>query len=91
MKQYIKGYNIEFHRASLINKSHIVLSNELPYGKGRLEAVIRVVNGQITAYITDGYKYLTIEKSGYKSLKTALNIMHGKMQEITHKLYSRLD
>ena len=83
-KQYLKGYNYSLHNATLIRPSMVVLSNELPYGKGRLEAQIFFFNGAIRVLITDGYKYL-YDKQGFRGLKQAMNISHGWMQGVTHK------
>lgn len=89
-KQYTKGYNYSLHTGTLIRPSMVVLTNNLPYGKGRLEAQIFFFNGAIRVLITDGYKNL-YDKSGFKGLKQALNISHGWMQNATHKTYSRME
>jgi len=74
----MKGYNYQVHTASLITPIMLVLSNELPYGKGRLEAQIMFDKGEIRMLITDGYSFL-YDKKGFKSLKAAMNIAHGRM------------
>lgn len=81
-KQYSKGYNYELHTASLIRPSMLVLSNELPYGKGRLEAQIFIENKAIRVLITTGFDNV-YDKSGFKSVKQAMNIAHGIMQNKT--------
>ena len=90
-KQYIEGYTYQFHARSLINPAMVVLSNKLPYGNGRLEAHIIVEQGKFHIAITDGYKYLETVSSMNQGLKSVMNIAHGKMQSITHNMYSRLD
>lgn len=80
-KQYSKGYNYELHTASLIRPSMIVLSNTLPYGKGRLEAQIFIERGSIRVLITNGFDNL-YDKQGFLSLKQAMNIAHGNMVKL---------
>ena len=82
-KQYATGYNYELHAATLIRPSMLVLSNVLPFGKGRLEAQIFFDQGAIRVLLTNGYDNL-YDKTGFLSIKQALNIIHGKMQDLTH-------
>ena len=82
-KQYSKGYEYEVHNKTLISPTMVVLSNKLPYGLGRLESHIFIENKVIRVLLTDGYKYL-YDKSGFLSIKQAMNIIHGKMQDITN-------
>lgn len=81
-KQYIKGYNYQVHSASLIMPTMLVLSNELKYGQGRLEAQIMVDKGQIRVLITDGYSFL-YDKTGFQGIKAAMNIAHGRMESMS--------
>ena len=81
-KQYIKGYNYQVHTASLITPTMLVLSNELKYGNGRLEAQIMFDKGQIRVLITDGYSFL-YDKTGFQSIKAAMNIAHGRMETMS--------
>lgn len=83
MKTYIKGYTYSLSRKSLINPTMVVLSNKLPYGKGRLEAHIIYELGTFHLAITDGYKYLDTVHGMKQGLKGILNIAHGKMELIT--------
>lgn len=82
-KQYSKGYEYEVFNKTLISPTMVVLSNQLPYGLGRLESQIFIENKTIRVLLTDGYKYL-YDKSGFLSIKQAMNIIHGKMQDITN-------
>lgn len=88
-KQYSKGYNYYLSHKTLIRPSMVVLSNELAFGKGRLEAQIFFDYGTIRVLITTGFNNV-YDKSGFRSLKQAMNIAHGKMQDLTHETYSRL-
>lgn len=81
-KQYIKGYNYQVHTASLIMPTMVVLSNELSFGNGRLEAQIMFDKGQIRVLITDGYSFL-YDKTGFQSIKAAMNIAHGRMETMS--------
>jgi hypothetical protein len=44
------------------------------------EVQIRCYKGLFSYIITDGYKYLTIERTGFKGLKEALN--HAKQEMV---------
>lgn len=79
-KTYCKGYKYSLFQ-SLITPTMLVLENDLPYCKGRLEAQIYVNNKSIIVNITDGFTTVYF-KTGFNSLKQALNIAHGKMQLI---------
>lgn len=56
-------------------KTMITVSNKLPYGKGFKQAQITYKNGQMYYIITDGYRYLTVEKPVRNNLKSAINIV----------------
>ena len=88
-KTYLKGYKYWLFQ-SLAYPTTLVLENNLPCGKGKLEAKIYMFNGSINMIITDGFKDLEY-KIGFKSIKQAMNIAHGKMQELTHNTYKKLD
>jgi hypothetical protein len=77
-KQYLNGYNYEVHGKTLLKPSMLVLTNELPFGKGRLEAHILIEKGEVRMLITDGYKYM-YDKTGFRGVKAAMNIAHSKM------------
>jgi hypothetical protein len=89
-KKYAKGYTYSFFSKSLISPSMIVLSNKLPYGNGRLESQVFVEQGTVRMLITDGFKFI-YDKKGFNSIKQAMNIAHGKMEELTHNTYNMLD
>lgn len=81
-KTYLKGYTYEYHSKSIIRPSMVVLSNNLKYGIGRLESQIFIENKAIRVLITDGYKFL-YDKTGFQSVKAAMNIAHSHMVKIT--------
>ena len=90
-KTYIKGYKYWFSPKSLIRPTRIILENQLPYGKGRLEAMIIYELGTYHVMITDGYNWVASINGIKTNLKAAMNIAHGRMQDITHKSYASLD
>ena len=65
-------------------KLTVVLNNKLSFGKGHLEAIILTESTGFRVLITDGYKYV-YDKSGFRGLKQALNIAHGKMKSLGPK------
>jgi len=77
-KTYLKGYKYWLFQ-SLVTPSTLVLENDKSYSNGHLEAKIYVSNGLISMIITDGFKDLYY-KSGFTSIKQAMNIAHGKME-----------
>ena len=77
-KTYLKGYKYWLFQ-SLATPSTLVLENDKSYSNGHLEAKIYVSNGSISMIITDGFKDLYY-KSGFTSIKQAMNIAHGKME-----------
>ena len=77
-KTYLKGYKYWLFQ-SLVTPSTLVLENDKNYSNGHLEAKIYVSNGLISMIITDGFKDLYY-KSGFTSIKQAMNIAHGKME-----------
>lgn len=89
-KKYCKGYKYWFTRKTICHPTAIILENSLPYGNGRLEAMIIRELGTYHVMITDGYKCLKTINGMKQDLKSVMNIAHGKMQELTHETYSRL-
>lgn len=90
-KKYCKGYKYWYSPKSLIRPTAIILENSLAYGNGRLEAMIIRELGTYHVMITDGYKCLKTINGMKQDLKGVMNIVHGKMQEITHNTYAMLD
>ena len=90
-KTYIKGYKYWFSPKSLIRPTAIILENTLPYGNGRLEAMIIRELGTYHVMITDGYKCLKTIHGMKQDLKGVMNITHGWMQNATYETYSRME
>lgn len=86
-KVYCKGFKYSLYQ-SLIKPTMIVLENNGKFGIDRLEAQITCSNGLFNVLITDGYTYLKL-KSGYKSLKQAMNHSHSWMIEFRKELLER--
>ena len=67
---------IETYRGPMTGfKTMITVSNKMPYGAGFMQAQITVKNGQMYYILTDGFKYLGIEKPVRNNLKSAINIV----------------
>lgn len=68
--------NISTYSGPMTNfKIMVSVNNGGKFGSDYLEAQIRFKNGQMYYIITDGYKYLTIEKPVRNNLKSAINIV----------------
>lgn len=67
---------ITTYKSLLTNKKTVLVvsHNKCGYADYR-EAQIRCNNGKFSYIITDGYKYLTIEKTGFDNLKSLINIV----------------
>lgn len=72
---------ISTYKSLLTNKkTHVIVSIGKCGHKGYREAQIRMVDGNLAFIITDGYNYLTIERTGFKvSLKSVINHAHAAM------------
>lgn len=57
----------------------VSVSNGLAYGNGYLEAQLWIENGQMMYNITDGFKLKGIDKPVRNNLKSAINIVAGKI------------
>ena len=60
-------------------KTVIIISNGGNYGSTYREGQIWVENGQLRYNITDGYEYLDINRPIRNNLKSAINIIEGKI------------
>lgn len=62
-------------------KTMVSVNNGGKFGQNYLEAQIRFKQGQMYYIITDGYKFLTIEKPVRNNLKSAINIVEYYLVE----------
>jgi hypothetical protein len=73
---------ISTYRGPITNfKTMVIVGNKKPFGEGYKEAQITFKGGQMFYIITDGFKYLTIEKPVRNNLKSAINIVEYYLLE----------
>ena len=83
-KTYCKGFKYSLYQ-SLIAPSTIVLENNGKFGVDRFEAKITCKNGVFMIVVTDGFVDLKV-KSGFHSLKQAMNHAHAWMVDFREEL-----
>jgi len=75
MKNKVK---MSLHKSLLTGKrTQLIINNGHQGSELFREARITYQNGSFSYIITDGYKWLTIEKSGFQNLKSLISIVHG--------------
>lgn len=64
----------------------VILGNKKSFKSGlHLEAIVLFENNVFRVLISNGYDYL-YDKSGFNSLKQALNIAHGRMVAMSEEI-----
>lgn len=76
------GYKISTYRGPRTKfRTMVVVSNQEPCGsKNYRETHIWMNEGQLYYIVTDGYKYLGIDRPIRNNLKSAINIVIGNME-----------